>query len=72
MGSIVGPGRFHIPRKSGTHELKQLSLCAAEREATTKRRLCTTTKGRTPLTTTRETLGEATKTQCHQKLKINK
>ena len=46
MGSIPGPGRFHMPRSNGAHELQLLCLCAAKREAAAKRGCAPQQKGR--------------------------
>ena len=71
MGSIPGPGRFHMPQSNWAHApqllslraattearaLRSKSLCSVSREATATRRPSTATREEPLLTTTRESL----------------
>ena len=72
-GSIPGPERFHMLWGKKTLALLLLkpacpSLCSTMRETTTTRSPNNAIGGSPPLSTTREGLCTATKTQCNQKL----
>ena len=66
-GSILGPGRFHMPQSSCALAPQLPSLCSATKEATATRSPGTTTGEWPQVSTTREIPLAAMKTQNSQK-----
>ena len=67
LGKQETPGRSHMPRRNQALEPQLLSSCSTTREATTVRRLHTTTREETLLEATAESSCAAMKTQHSQK-----